>query len=91
VRRVLAKEFLDRIDIFGRGSAPLIFSKDDVLQLPQIVQERTFIISPLGFVGIFRLEPPDATELRHADFALSAFGVFLLPYVLTPHPTGILH
>jgi hypothetical protein len=88
---VLAKQFFDRIDIFGRGSAPLVFPEDHVLQRQQIVQQWTLIISPLVFVGVFCLEAPNATELRHTDFTLSAFRVLLCPYVLTPHPAGILH
>ncbi len=91
MRGVLAKQFFDRIDIFGRGPAPLIFPEDHILKREQIAQQWTLIISPLGFVGVFRLETPDAAKLRHTDFTLSAFRVLLRPYVLTPHPAGILH
>src|ERR1017187_9766569 len=85
MRGVLAKQFFDRIDVFRRRSAPLILPKDDVFQRLKIVQERTLIICPLRFVGVFRLEPPHASELGYTDFALSSFRVPLRPYVLTPH------
>jgi hypothetical protein len=88
---VLVKQFFDRIDVFGRSSAPLILPKDNVFQRLKIIQQRTLIICPLGFVGVFRLEPPHASELGHTDFAFSPFRVPLRPYVLTPHPAGILH
>ena len=91
MRGVLAKECLDRIDVFGRSSASLILSEDNVFQRLQIIQERTLIIGPLGFVGVFGLEPPHASELGHAHLALAPVRIPLLPYVLTPHPAGILH
>ncbi len=91
MRGVLAKQFFDRIDVFGRSSAPLIFPKEDVFQCLKIIKQRTRVICPLGFVGVFRLEPPHASELGRTHFALSPFRVPLFPYVLTPHPVGILH
>jgi hypothetical protein len=91
MRRVLLKQFFDRIDIFGRCPAPLIFPEDDAFQRLQVLQQRTLIIDPLGFVGVFRLEPPHAPELGYTDFALAPFRVPLRPYVLTPHLAGILH
>ena len=89
--RVLAEQFLDRGDVFGRSTPALILPEDDIPQFPKIVEERTIVISPVEFIGVFGLEMPDAPELRHAHFALSPVRVFLLPYVLTPHPAGILH
>ena len=89
--RVMVKQFFDRIDVFGRSSPPLILPKDDVFQRSKIIEQRTLIIGPLRFIGVFRLEPPYAPELGNPDLALSAIRVPLLPYVLTPHPAGILH
>ena len=89
--RVMVKQFFDRIDVFGRSSPPLVLPKDDIFQRSKIIEQRTLIIGPLGFVGVFRLKPPDASELRHPDFSFAPFRVSLLPYVLTPHPSGILH
>jgi len=91
MRGVLAQKFFNRIHVFGGRPAPLIFPEDHIFQCSQIVQERTLIVRPFGFVGVFRLETPDAAELRHPDFAFSTFRILLLPYVLTPHPAGILH
>jgi hypothetical protein len=91
MRDALAEQFFDRSDVLGGGSAPLILPEDDVLQRLEIVQERTLIIGPLGFVGIFGLKSPEASEFRHPDFSFTPFRVSLLPYVLTPHPAGILH
>ena len=91
MRGVLPKQFLDGRDIFGRSPAPLIFPEDDVLQLLQVLQQRPIVIGPLELIREFRLETPDASEFRHANFPLPAIRVFLPPYVLTPHPAGILH
>ena len=89
--RILAEQFLDRGDVFGRSTPALIFPEDDIPQFPEIIEERALVISPVEFIGVFGLETPDAPKFRHTHFALSPVRVFLLPYVLTPHPAGILH
>jgi hypothetical protein len=88
---ILAKEVFDRIDILGRSSASLVFPENDIPQSPEIVQKRAVIIGPFGFADVFRLQAPHASELGRTDLALSPLRVLLLPYVLTPHPAGILH
>ena len=91
MRGVLAEEFFDGRNVFGRSAPSLIFPEDDIFQFPKIVEEWALVISPVEFIGVFRLETPHAPELRHAHFAFAAVRAFLLPYVLTPHPAGILH
>ena len=88
---VLVEQFLDGGDVFGRSTPALILPEDDIPQFPEIIEERALVISPVEFIGVFGLETPDAPKLRHAHFALTPIRVFLLPYVLTPHPAGILH
>ena len=88
---VLVEQFLDGGDIFGRSAPALILPEDDIPQFPEIIEERALVISPVEFIGVFRLETPDAAEFRHANFPFPPVRVFLLPYVLTPHPAGILH
>src|ERR1700674_36974 len=88
---VLAQEFFYRGNVFGRSPPALVFPEYDILQFPKIVERRAFVIRPVEFILVFRLETPDAAEFRHAHFAFPPVRVFLLPYVLTPHPAGILH
>src|SRR2546423_3540071 len=90
-RGIRTQQLFDRLQIFDRSPPALIFAKDDVLELQEIVDQRALVIGPIQFVRIFRLEPPGAAELRRAHLAFAAVAVFLSPYVLTAHPGRILH
>src|SRR2546421_12247569 len=91
IRGVGSQQLFDRLQIFGRSPASLIFAKDDVLQFQQIVDRRPLVVGPVQFIRILGLETPGAAELRGAHLALPAIVIFLRPYVLTAHPARILH
>src|SRR5262249_12593023 len=82
---------LDRSKIFGRGTAALILTKDDLPQLLQIIGKRLIKIGPIRLIRVLGLKSPDTTKLRYPHLAFAPLIVLFCPYVLTAHWASILH
>lgn len=87
----IAQKFLDRCEILRRGAPALIFPRNNILERDQIIELGRVVVSPALLVRAFRLETPDAAELRRTHLAFAPVLVAIRPYVLTAHDSGILH
>ena len=61
------------------GAATLVLAKNNLPELFQIGYDRFIVVSPMLFVGTFRLESPGATSLYSA-------GLTFQPIVRATHP-----
>lgn len=69
----------------------MVFPEHNIAGIDQIIVERAGVIGPGRLVGKFGLKTPFPAELGRTNLAFAAFGVLFGPYMLTPHPAGILH